>query len=462
MCDDTETGITLTYDDPGDSPPQLHTLTVLFSLDDTAIGRTWVLGDEPLVLGRNLPPPNLGLNDPFLSRSHAVVAPDEARGGYGVVDQRSRNGTFLDGRRIGADSLSRPLAIVRVGETVLAYRRRVGGPFGGTPPKDCLLKGASPPLIATLADVARVAPKRWTVLVLGESGTGKELVAREIHRQSGRSGAFVPVNCAGMQPSIAESELFGHARGAFTGAAGDKRGLIAEARGGTLFLDEAGELEPTLQAKLLRVLEDRLVRPVGATRGEYVDVRFVLATNRDLGAAVRDGAVRNDFFGRLGHEVRLAPLRERPEDLLPIVCHLLLRYGEGRHFQPTADFVEALALHSWPRNVRELDTLLQRAVLQLPQGGKLTREYAAFPPPAPETGPESLETPLSTPRSATAGPVALPPPNTVPNEAELRALFDHYGGNVSAIARHTGRQRAQVYRWLHRFKLLPPAPKGTR
>ncbi len=216
--------------------------------------------------------------------------------------------------------------------------------------------------------IDRVAPRDVAVLVTGESGTGKELIARRLHTRSGRSlGPFVAVNCAALPESLAESELFGHEKGAFTGADRQRRGRFEEAEGGTLLLDEIGDLPATLQAKLLRVLEERTVRRVGGTEEVPVDVRLVAATNLDLAAAVEAGSFRRDLFYRLAVvEAHLPPLRERHGDVAALADHLLDRLA-ARHGVPRGALApEALAVlerHDWPGNVRELRNVLERAVV---------------------------------------------------------------------------------------------------
>jgi two-component system response regulator AtoC len=231
----------------------------------------------------------------------------------------------------------------------------------------------SPAMRAALDIVARVAPHRTTVLVTGPSGAGKEVIARELHRQSPRAdGPFVAVNCAAIPEALLESELFGHARGAFTGAVGDHPGLFEQASGGTLLLDEIGELPAPLQAKLLRVLQDGAVRRVGDTRDRRVDTRVVAATSRDLAADVRAGRFREDLYYRLDVvAVRVPPLRERPEDLPPLIRTLLARHAADLGIavpEVAPDALRALLDHTWPGNVRELSNALERAVVLARKG----------------------------------------------------------------------------------------------
>ena len=222
---------------------------------------------------------------------------------------------------------------------------------------------------------ARVAPHPTTVLITGPSGTGKEVVANEIHRRSPRAPRrFVAVNCAAIPEALLESELFGHVRGAFTGAIADRAGLFEQASGGTIFLDEIGDLPMALQAKLLRVLQDGEIRRVGDTKSHRVDARVIAATARDLEADARDGRFREDLFYRLNVvAIRLTPLARRPEDLRALVRHFLERHA-SRLGMPVpaldADALRALLDHPWPGNVRELSNAIERAVV-LSQGARI-------------------------------------------------------------------------------------------
>jgi two-component system, NtrC family, response regulator HydG len=228
--------------------------------------------------------------------------------------------------------------------------------------------GRSPAMIETLELVQQAAPSTATVLLHGESGTGKELLARAIHEQSPRVGApMVIVNCAALPESILESELFGHEKGAFTGAAQMKEGRIERAEGGTLFLDEVGELSPSVQAKLLRVLQEGEFERVGGNETVRVDFRLVAATNRDLEADVREGKFREDLFYRLNViAIKLPPLRERPEDIPLIAEHFVRLYAKKNNKRidgMTDDARAALRRYLWPGNVRELENVIERAVV---------------------------------------------------------------------------------------------------
>jgi DNA-binding NtrC family response regulator len=227
---------------------------------------------------------------------------------------------------------------------------------------------ANPKMEEMLRVIDRVAPTDSSVLILGESGTGKELVARAVHERSARSGqAFVPIHCGALPREVLESELFGHERGAFTGAVNAKPGLIELAEGGTLFLDEIGEMEPESQVKLLRVLESRAFFRVGGTRRRTVDMRLVAATNRDLAEAIKTGEFRQDLYYRINTiTVSLPPLREKREDIGLLAQFFLEQYAVYGRKRLSAAALQALERYSWPGNVRELQHAIQRAVILCP------------------------------------------------------------------------------------------------
>ena len=273
----------------------------------------------------------------------------------------------IEAMRLGAvDHLAKP-----VGRDDLAglIARMLPAPAPAAPPPseagDDDLVGSSAPMREVQKSIGRLADSETTVLITGETGTGKEVVARAIHRHGRRGGrAFVAVNCAAIPTELLESQLFGHARGAFTGAIADRAGSFREADGGTLFLDEIGDMNLAMQAKLLRVLQDRMVVPVGG-RPVPVDVRIIAATHRDLRAMVARGAFREDLFYRIGVvPVHLPPLRDRLSDILPLAEHFLARAGGGRRL--SAEAAARLLAHPWPGNVRELRNAMERAAVLAP------------------------------------------------------------------------------------------------
>ncbi|WP_027284402.1 sigma-54-dependent transcriptional regulator [Rubritepida flocculans] len=273
---------------------------------------------------------------------------------------------------------------------------------------------ADPASAALIARAEQLARADASVLITGESGTGKEVFARHIHATSRRArGPFVALNCAALPETLLESELFGHEKGAFSGAVAARKGKFEQAEGGTLLLDEIGEMDLRLQAKLLRAIQEREVDRLGGTSPVKVDVRILAATNRDLPAEVRAGRFREDLYFRLNVvQLRIPPLRERPGDVLPLARHFAARYAEvnGLPRRPLSPAAEArLAAHPWPGNVRELENTLHRAVL-LAEGREIGAEAIellaveqATPPPA-EAAPAPAAAPI--PRVATADPIA--------------------------------------------------------
>jgi two-component system nitrogen regulation response regulator GlnG len=270
------------------------------------------------------------------------------------------------------------LSTRRLRDEVRALRREVSGRLASGD----RIVGRNAAMLEIFKTIGRVAGRDVSVLITGESGTGKELVARAIHAASQRSaGAFVPVNTTAIPRELLESELFGHERGAFTGALASRVGRFSEASGGTLFLDEIGDMPPDLQAKLLRVLQDQIVTPVGAQRAQKVDVRIIAATHRDLDALIAAGSFREDLLYRLRvMPIHLPALRERSEDVAVLAEYFIARYAEdladGARFL-TDSAAEFLIQYSWPGNVRELENAIKRALV-LSRGEVLTREDFSF------------------------------------------------------------------------------------
>jgi len=325
----------------------------------------------------------------------------------------------------------------------LALRAHAPGaaPFGGIVTRSQLMGDV-------LRIVDRVAPTASSVLVLGESGTGKELVARAIHERSGRAERpFVPIHCGALPREVLESELFGHEKGAFTGAVGSKPGLIELADGGTLFLDEIGDMEPDSQVKLLRVLETGMFFRVGGTRPRRVDVRLVAATNRDLAAAMKTGQFREDLYYRINTiTVNLPPLRDRPEDVTLLAQHFLETnaiYGLKR-LSPTS--LAAFEAYSWPGNVRELLHAIQRGAI-LCKGDEIT----------PADLPPEVAGGASAARGTTGAAAGAPPGNTL--ETMER---QHIIGTLRQVAGHRGKAAAllgidpkTLYRKILSYQITP-------
>jgi two-component system response regulator GlrR len=325
-------------------------------------GKKLELGDAPTAVIGTHEDADLPLHDDTVSRRHAELRATPT--GWVVRDLGSTNGVRVDGTRVVEAVLDRPSHAISLGETDLEWKLLDDAVELALSPRAGfgLLVGDSPPMRALYALLERAAASDSTVLVEGESGTGKEAVAESLHRASPRhEGPFVVVDCGAVAPSLLESELFGHEKGAFTGADRARAGAVEEAEGGTLFLDEIGELPLALQPKLLRLLESRQVRRLGAAQHRRIDVRLVAATNRKLDRCVAEGSFRQDLYYRLAVvKVTVPPLRARPEDILP----LARRFAEARGVDPDkllSDGVKtALTRHAWPGNVRELRNAVER------------------------------------------------------------------------------------------------------
>jgi DNA-binding NtrC family response regulator len=297
------------------------------------------------------------------------------------------------------------------------------------------LIGNSPAMQKVKEVIRRAAGAHGTVLITGETGTGKELAARAIHAQSPRSArSFVALNCAAVAESLLETELFGHARGAFTGAAGARQGLIEHATGGTLFLDEIGSMSRPLQAKLLRALESGEIRRIGENESRTVDVRFVAATNVDLKATVDAGEFRDDLYYRLDvHHVHMPPLRDRPGDVPLLVEHFLTRYGPGSGMTAcSAAALDVLAGYSFPGNVRQLEHIIQRAVA--------TARSASI-----EVGDLPEELLASTPSAPTCEGTVAAARDRAERDMILATLGRH-GGEIAAAARELQVSRTTMWR----------------
>jgi DNA-binding NtrC family response regulator len=383
----------------------------------------------------------LRLPDARVSERHAVVERqgDELR----FEDLGSLNGSFKGGAAIRTTMVGDGESVV-VGRTVLFFRRRVrdaglgSAEFAGAPE----LRTLSPEVARVHDTLARAARSPVPVLLRGETGTGKEIAARALHALSGRAGRFVAVNCGALPDTLVESELFGYRRGAFSGAAQDRAGVIAAADGGTLLLDEVGELPAAAQVKLLRAVQEREVVPLGAANGEAVpvDFRLVCATHADLDALVARGRFRGDLMARIrGLDLELPPLRARRMDLGILIAALLARHAgaDAASYRFDRRCGEALVAHEYPMNIRELEQALL-ALLALAGPDRLFRREAL------------AETALG--RGATApAPSASRDPEQV--RVELLEQLARHQGNVSAVARAMRCTRMQVHRWLKRWQI---------
>ncbi len=384
------------------------------------------------------------LDDPAVSRFHCRLVLEE--GAWRVRDWGSLNGTRVGGIRIRDADLP-PDAMLAVGDSIVRARPLAPVEQAVVPavPAFGQIAGTSVVMRKLFAVLEKIAPTDINVLIEGESGTGKELVANEIVQRGSRADApFVVVDCGAISPSLIESELFGHVRGAFTGAERDRTGAFEAANGGTVFLDEVGELPLGLQPKLLRVIEAREIRRVGETRARPVDVRIVSATNRDLDREVNRGRFREDLYFRLAViAVRVPPLRERLDDLLLLVRVFLRALGNpDQEHLFTAEVLGEMSHHDWPGNVRELRNYVERTVA-LRHAGPAPSRSSSRPPPPPSASPE----PWTTYR------IAKDAATKAFERGYLVALLEAAGHNMSRAARMANVDRMYLHRLVQKHGL---------
>jgi transcriptional regulator of acetoin/glycerol metabolism len=390
----------------------------------------------------------IDLPDERVSSLHARI--ERHAGEWRLTDCDSTNGSRVNRREVQTTTL-KDGDVIEIGQTLLRYRAQLPTPVDAPGDLDgsdlCGFPAALGTLLPRLARdlemVARVAQSEVSILLLGETGTGKEVLARAIHAESKRPGPFVAVNCGALPATLVESLLFGHKRGAFSGATQDEPGLVRAAQGGTLFLDELGDLSASAQAAVLRVLQEHEVTPVGATRPVPTDARVVAATHRPLDALVESGGFRQDLLARVaGFTYALPPLRERMDDLGLLVATLLQKSGAKRATSTSlsSDAVHAILDHPWPLNVRELEQRLKTAVV-LAAGERIevAHVWKDGPPDRRKSSSPATTDALSSEDAAL--------------RAELVTQLTEHRGNVTRVGEAMGKARTQIQRWVRRFEI---------
>jgi len=404
------------------------------------VDKTVVFEGDQCRIGSN-PSNEVVLNDRRVSRFHCFLR--RGRNAWRLVDSGSRNGVVLEGVKVRDADLPRGECKLHLGDSELVVRElrslaRVQVPIM---PVFGALVGASVAMRQMFALLDRVARSDSTVIIEGESGTGKELIATEIVKRGRRARKpFVIVDCGAIAPELMESELFGHAKGSFTGADRDRMGAFEEANGGTVFLDEIGELPLSMQPKLLRVLESHEIRRVGENRPRKVDVRVIAATNRQLEREVNQGRFREDLFFRLSVvTVRVPPLRERPEDIPLLVDAILTNLGAtGRRSLFSADVRESMIRFEWPGNVRELRNFVERAIVL---DSVDSSRISSAPPDSSGRTSVTIEVPYKVARERLLADF---------ERRYLTALMDWSGGRVGKAAKKAGVDRMYLYRLMQR------------
>ncbi len=461
-------------------PPSRH---VLGDIDVVSFGRgeTSVVRDREHGLRRLV----VRVADPLISSQHGELV--NTQGAWVLTTPTSKNGAIVAGVRTRSSKVE-PGQLFSLGHTLFLLEREetiedaIDAP---APPRACPpdafghelpaplpeLATFDPELGATVEQLARVAPTQVPILLLGETGTGKEVTARAIHELSRRRGPFVGVNCGAISSTLVESELFGHRKGAFSGATADRPGHIRTADRGTLFLDEIGDMPLSAQAALLRVLEEREVVPVGDSMPVPVDLRIVAATHRDLGAMIAAGQFREDLYARIcGVPITLPALRARRVDLGLLIPALLRRQPRADRVRFTPQAASLLFEYAWPRNIRELARALE-VMTAMADGQPITVDHVPEEiraPRPPEQPPAAAATRDLRVHPATRAPAAPPPdappaialeaqepltPEDLERKASLEALLREHRGNVAEVARRLGKDRTQIYRWIRRYRI---------
>ncbi len=447
-----------------EAEPWICRLTVVHP---EALRQVIELGESPRTIGRQVDPP-LGSSVPHrtVSRRHLELRWDGSASRHLVRDLGSRNGSALLGRPLGEiPRLLEDNAVLRFGDVVAVYERR-RGPLHDPPTVDPeAIPGEALACVELRAAMTRAARDPSPALLLGESGSGKERCAAELHRLSRRRGSLVTLNCAALSPQLIESQLFGHQRGAFTGATQSQVGLFRAAHGGTLFLDEIGELPLDLQPKLLRAIESGEILPLGTTSSQTVDVRVVAATNRELAADVEAGTFRRDLYARLAlWELRVPPLAMRRVDILGWIDRLSTIWAAERQrpmprIEVSAAAAALIVGHRWADNLRGVHRLLHE-LAHLGGGGPIGE--AALPEwirggsglsAASRAQVEEVAQPTAAPAKAPQERPGKGKLRPRPARSELLSALAEHGWNISATARFYERDRRQITRWIAMYEI---------
>lgn len=377
-----------------------------------------------LLIGRDVAARELRIDDPSLSRLHARITFQPEPCSVELEDCESRNGTFVNGQRIRRCTLEDG-DVVRMGETLFVFMEEE-------------------PMQRASEQRELAARTGLSVLLRGETGTGKEVFARAIHERSGRTGRFVALNCASLPKELIVAELFGHAKGAFSGAAQRRTGLFLAAEGGTLLLDEIGDCPGEVQVALLRALQEKTIRPLGQEQELAIDVQVIAATHRDLESAIEAGTFRADLYARLSQSViTLPPLRARRPQILSLFQTFAAEHGCEASF--SADGAEALLLADHPFNVRGLQSIARLFAVAHAPSGKLGLRYLERDQPDLARRLYARREHREGPSTSAVCSVSSPRAH---KRAQLKALLDEHQGNVSKVAELLGKPRAQIYRWL--------------